>query len=198
MVMRQNVVAGKTPIGTKVEAKLTVATLVQGVVIPQDAIFSGEVTESAAKSASEPSRLGLRMETAQWKNGAAPVVLVLATKVYLTSWFYPPVLLTTQDFPDGLPEASRVSAQHPVGAAPYPDPNTRASPPLAHGDTDKITGLAPPMPSSAVSKHRVLMKNVESMRTGEGAVALTAKRFNIKLDKTTTYVLAAGDLLPAK
>src|SRR5271167_996536 len=47
--MRQKVVAGTTPVGTKVEAKLAVATLVNGTVVPQDALFSGEVTESVAK-----------------------------------------------------------------------------------------------------------------------------------------------------
>src|ERR1700722_18474581 len=40
VTMRQNVVAGKTPVGTKVEAKLTIATLLKGAVIPQGAIFS--------------------------------------------------------------------------------------------------------------------------------------------------------------
>jgi hypothetical protein len=46
VTMRQNVIAGTTPVGTKVQAKLAVATLVNGEVVPQDAIFSGEVTES--------------------------------------------------------------------------------------------------------------------------------------------------------
>src|SRR5277367_4444886 len=46
VTMRQNVKAGKTPVGTKVEAKLTTATLVKGAVIPAGAIFSGEVVES--------------------------------------------------------------------------------------------------------------------------------------------------------
>ena len=38
------------------------------------------------------------------------------------------------------------------------------------------------------------MKNVESARSNEGAVILISKRATIKLDKTTTYVLTAGDL----
>ncbi|MGB7333952.1 MAG: hypothetical protein WBD25_21385, partial [Terriglobales bacterium] len=58
------------------------------------------------------------------------------------------------------------------------------------------TNPAPPSPSSNISKHRVLMKNVDSVRNSDGAVTLTSKRSNIKLDKTTTYVLASGDLLP--
>ena len=57
MTMRENVVAGKTPVGTKVEAKLTIATLFEGTVIPMDATFSGEVTESREKSDTEPSHL---------------------------------------------------------------------------------------------------------------------------------------------
>ena len=81
VIMRQNVAAGTTPIGTKVQAKLLVATLVDGVVVPRGAILSGEVTESVKKSKTDPSRLAIRMDSAQWKNGAAPI------KVYLTAWF---------------------------------------------------------------------------------------------------------------
>ncbi len=51
VTMRQKVVAGKTPVGTKVEANLTIATLVDGKVIPMGATFSGEVVDSAANSA---------------------------------------------------------------------------------------------------------------------------------------------------
>jgi hypothetical protein len=39
------------------------------------------------------------------------------------------------------------------------------------------------------------MKNVESTRTSDGAVTLTSRSFNIKIDKLTTYVLATGELL---
>jgi hypothetical protein len=42
------------------------------------------------------------------------------------------------------------------------------------------------------------MKNVESSRTSDGGVTLTSQRSNIKLDKSTTYVLATSDLQPAK
>jgi len=69
VIMRQNVAAGKTPVGTKVQAKLVVATLVEGVVVPQDAILSGEVTESVAKSATNPSRLAIRLDSAEWSGG---------------------------------------------------------------------------------------------------------------------------------
>lgn len=197
VTMRQNVAAGKTTVGTKVQAKLAVATLVDGVVVPRDAVFSGEVTESVARSATTPSRLAIRMASAQWKNGAAPIVLSLAPKVYLTAWYYPVAMPTNQDFSSSLPDA----ANHPrplggTGVA-YPGPRNPTAPPVPGPDPgrDRDTGLAQP---SNISQHRVLMKNVESTRSSEGAVILTSQHSNIKLDKSTTYVLAAGDLLPAK
>ena len=49
-------------------------------------------------------------------------------------------------------------------------------------------------PVFTVSKQRVLMKDIESERRGDGAVAITSQRLNIKLDKLTTYVLATGEL----
>src|SRR5882724_1009013 len=83
VLMQQKVAAGITPVGTKVQAKLTISTLVHGTVVPRDAILSGEVTESEAKTADAPSKLGIRMDLAQWKNGSLPI------KVYLTEWYYP-------------------------------------------------------------------------------------------------------------
>jgi hypothetical protein len=193
VIMRQNVAAGTTPVGTKVQAKLVVATLVNGVVVPQDAILSGEVTESVVKSATDPSRLAIRLDSAQWKNRSAPMVLALAPKVYLTAWYYPAAPPTNQDPSSGLPDdAHNPRAGNMAGV--YPGQRNPTSPPFSGPDRDKDTL---PAPASDISQHRVLMKNVESTRNSEGAVTLTSKRFNIKLDKTTTYVLAAGDLLPA-
>jgi hypothetical protein len=191
-IMRQNVVAGKTAVGTKVEARLVVATLVNGGVIPRDAILSGEVTESVAKSATDPSRLAIRMDSAQWKNGSAPL------KVYLTAWIYPEAALMNQDLSYQPPDAAN-SKGNWNGMGAYPDPNNRVSQqkfPAADLGKDDTNAL--PSPASSISKHRVLMKNVESLRNTDGAVFLTSQRSNIKLDKFTTYVLAASDLLPAK
>ena len=56
----------------------------------------------------------------------------------------------------------------------------------------------PPRPGSDTPQHRVVMKDVESARNRDGAVMLTSKQSNIKLDKTETYVFASGDLLPMK
>jgi hypothetical protein len=188
VTMRQNVAAGTTPVGTKVQAKLGIATLVNGVVVPQDAILSGEVTESVAKSATGPSRFAIRMDSAQWKNGSAPI------KVYLTAWYYPAAPPADPDPPSGLPDDARNPRGGNMGGV-RGQRNPSSPPPFPHtdADADKL-----PAPSSDISQHRVPMKGVESTRNSAGAVTLTSKHSNIKLDKTTTYVLAAGDLLPTK
>lgn len=197
-IMRQKVVAGTTPVGTKVEAKLSVATLVNGVVVPQGAILFGEIIESLAKSASGPSRLAIRMDSAQWKNGAAPKALQFAKKVYLTAWYYP---LAPRHLSDETSESAARpgprSGVPPYSTSDYPAPNSPASQPFPSRDPSRSedTQSAPPWPAPGISQHRVLMKNVESSRNDEGDVILISKRSSIKLDKTTTYVLAAGDLV---
>ena len=190
VIMRQNVAAGTTPAGTKVQAKLAFATLVGRVVVPRDAVLSGEVTESAAVSATGVSRLGIRMDSARWKNGSAPI------KVYLTAWFYPMTPLANQDSLYEQPDGGVPTPKHRHGTSTYPYPNTPASEPFPGRGTGTDPVPPPPSPEPGISKHRVLMKDVESTRDNSGTIILTSKRFNIKLDKTTTYVLA-GDGLPA-
>lgn len=196
VLLRQKVVAGKTSVGTKVRARLTVATFLNRVVVPEGAIFSGEVIESAKKSGADPSRLSIRIDSVQWrnKNQSAPTVVALTPAVYLTAWYYPlasPVskesMASQSDTVynprlgnnNGMHSAQRNGGLPPFGSA---DP-----------DSDKNADK-PPAPSSDVSNHRVAMKDVDSGRGAEGAVTLSSKRFNIKLNKTTTYVLAAGTL----
>jgi hypothetical protein len=195
VVMRQNVAAGITPVGAKVQAKLAVATLVDGVVVPRDAVFSGEVTESVAKSATDPSRLAIRMDSAQWKKGSTPIVLSLASKVYLTAWYYPLAETRAQDLSDESPDDASQSWNHRNRPPTFPDPNGSAAEPFPGRGVGTDLGASPPSPASNISKHRALMKNVESTRNSDGAVSLTSKSFNIKIDKLTTYVLATGDLL---
>jgi hypothetical protein len=176
VTMRQNVAAGKTPVGTKVEAKLTLATLVSGTVIPEGAIFSGEVVESAAKSSSDPSRIAIRMDSVQWKNGSKPIT------VYLTAWYYPLQMVQDADQQDCRSTGS-LGMNCPIGVG---SPSTRFPP-------DAL-----PPPPSRTSQSRVAMKDVESARAADGTIALTSTHSNIKLDKTTTYVLATGDLAAGK
>ena len=182
VLMQHKIAAGKTAVGTKIHAKLVIATLVKGTVIPEGAILSGEVTESVAKSATMPSRLGIRMDSVQWKNGSIPI------GVYLTAWYYP-MATPDQELPPGGPDGSS-----PPTFTSYPMP-ARHHLPAARPSSDAD---AAPLPDSSNSQHRVLMKNVESTRNGDGAVTLTSTHSNLKLDKATTYVLAADGLVPAK
>jgi hypothetical protein len=191
VTMQQNVTAGVATVGTRVQAKLVIATLVNGTVVPRDAVLSGEVTESVAKSKTDPSRLAIRMDSVQWKNESVPL------KVYLTAWYYPMESMMTQD-PWNQPADAR-SPRNWNGAGTYPDPNSPASQPFPGRHTDRDSGpapWAPPASSMPISTHRVLMKNVESLRNSDGTLTLISKRSNIKIDKQTTYVLTPDGGLP--
>lgn len=187
VTLQQKVVAGKTPVGTKVQAKLVVATLVSGVVFPRNALFSGEVIESVAKSADAPSRLGIRMDSIQWKNQSAPM------KAYLTAWYYP-IRGLMQNAPY---DSSSPGEDAPVWAKTGgpPDPRSPASQPFPGGDMGDPRPLPPLETASSLSDHRVVMKGVESARRQDGSLAISSSKSNLKLDKMTTYVLATGDLL---
>lgn len=187
VILQQNVVAGKTAAGTKIQAKLEVPTLVNGTVLPRNAVFSGEVIESVAKTATAPSRLAMRMDSVQWKNGSASV------KVYLTAWYYPQRNVMGQDLRYG-PEQPASRTWNGMGQ--YPDPNSPAYKPFPSSTSDEGSAV-PDTPSSATSKRRVLMKDVASTRKDDGVIAISCSHSNLKLDKLTTYVLATGDLLPA-
>jgi hypothetical protein len=191
ITLRQNIDAGKTVVGTKIQANLVTATLVNGTVIPRDAILSGEVTESVAKTKTDPSRLAIRMDSAQWKNGSA------ALKIYLTAWYYPEAMLANQNVSYESSDAAK-SNKNWNGMGAYPNPNTSISQDRFPGrDADQNTGAATPdSTASSISKHRVSMKNVDSLRSDDGVVTLTSKRSTIKLDKLTTYVLATSGTVP--
>jgi len=182
------VTAGKTPVGAKVQAKLWAATLVDGTVIPRNAVFSGEVIESVAKKDKEPSRVAIRMDSVQWKNGSAVV------KVYLTAWYYPARNQVGQDLEYGPQQPANRTWN---GEGQYPDPNSKVYKPFPGSGSDQGSAV-PDTPNATTSNHRMLMQDVETARGIDGSLALVCKRTNIKLDKLTTYVLAGGDLLPAK
>lgn len=190
VTLRQNAVAGKTKVGTKVEANLVIATLVNGVVIPRNALLSGEVTESVAKTKAEPSHLALRIDSATWKNGSAPL------KLCLTAWYYPAAPMAAPDLSYQPPDAAN-SPKNWNGAGPYPDPNNPiAQQPFPGRDSDKDSSPTLPSPSSIISKNRVLMKNVNAARNTDGVVTLASSHSNIKLDKVTTYVLVPVETPP--
>ena len=187
IVLRQTVEAGKTAVGTKVEARLVMATMTKGGVLPRGAVISGEVTQSVAKSGNSPSRLAIRMDSAQWKNGEAKF------KVYLTAWYYPPAPMVPPDLSYGPPGERRNwgTVDPTVDTTDPPNPAQKVS-------TQQDNGLNVDAPASVISKRRVLMKNVKSASAADGSVVLVSSRSNIKLNKVTTYVLAINELLPGK
>jgi hypothetical protein len=113
VVFESSVTAGKTPVGTTIQAKLSIATLLNGIVVPQNAEFSGEIVVSQARTKNQPSRLSLRMDSVSWKNGSARV------KVFLSDWFSPripePQYLQpgiTKSSVDGSPVSNLPTSQH--------------------------------------------------------------------------------------
>lgn len=188
VTFQESVTAGKTPIGTKVQAKLGVATLVGGQVIPRNAVFSGQVVESVAKTKTESSRLAIRMDSVQWKDGSTPI------KVFLSEWYYPARDETGQNLQYGPEEpASRTWN----GAGAYPDPNSKVYKPFPGGDTNSGAAV-PDTPTATTSSRRVVMKDVQSESGSDGTLALVSKHVTIKLDKFTTYVLASSNPPAAK
>jgi hypothetical protein len=196
IVMQQKVSAGKTLVGTKVQAKLAVATLLNGVVLPEDAILTGEVIESVAKSATNPSILGIRMDSAQWASGVAHI------KAYLTAWYYPLETKADEDTsPDSTYAATNLKRWNGSGYIPDSSIRLPGAGGLPNRNSEQDKGpSAPPVAASvsSISKHRTLMKDVQTTSHGDGALALTSKQSTIKLDKTTIYMMVAGVAQPAK
>src|ERR1700722_3677130 len=188
VVMQQNVTAGKTPVGAKIKAKLEVATLIDGKVIPRSAVFSGEVIDSTAKTATDPSRLSIRIDSVVWKKGSASVT------AYLTAWYYPLKDAAGQDLQYGPTQPANRTWN---GQGQYPDPNSKVYKPFPGSDSANDAS-APNTPSATASNRRVLMKDIESAKNSDGVIAIVSRNSNIKLDKLTTYVLATSDPLPAK
>ena len=187
ITLRQSVEAGKAAVGTKVEARLRMATMIDGGVLPRDAVISGEVIESVAKSGDSPSRLAIRMDSAKWKNGEVKF------KVYLTAWYYPPALMAPPDLSYGPPGDRRNwgGTDPTVDTTDPPNPAQRLS-------THQENGVNAAAPATVISAKRVLMKNVTSESGADGSLVLVSSRSNIKLNKVTTYILAVKQLLPGK
>jgi len=188
VVLQQSVTAGKTPVGSKVQAKLTIATLLNGAVIPRNATLTGEVTESAAKTATDPSRLTIRMDSVEWKNGTS------AIKLYFTGWYYPTVDQAGQDLQYGPQQPANRTWN---GQGQYPDSNSHVYRPFPGNDSGKDSSV-PDTPSSATASNAAAMKDVAAQRTSDGTIVLTSKRSNVKLERYTTYVVSTGETVPQK
>jgi hypothetical protein len=139
--------------------------------------------------------LAIRVDSAQWKKRSTLIVVALSPKAYLTAWYYHEETPALQDFPQSLPPRVHPSDSGPIPVDSSDIPSHQGN--NSRRDADMTTEPAPPAPSARVSRHRELMKNIESSRGTDRSITLTSNRSNVKLDKSTTYVLAAGDLLPS-
>lgn len=181
VTLQQNIVAGKTPVGSRIQAKLGEATLVKGNVVPRNAVMSGEVVESVAKSDAAASRLSLRLDSAQWKDGSVSI------QAYLTIWYYPSIL--SADLQSG---ADQTASGNGMGQYSPSSPGYHPFPPTAESDS---AGAATP---PGFSMHRLKMKDVETEGNSDGGIALVSKKSNLKLDKATMYVFGGINTEPAK
>jgi len=178
LTLQQSIESGKAKIGTKVQAKLAVATLFHGVVIPRNAVFSGVVIESDAKTAKDPAKLAIRMETAEWKDQSTSLTAYLIPLYYTT---------TSQAVPDLANESPDPSSRTMNGE----QANSPMHGPVPSIDSQTSQAAIPDTPSS--SNRPAPMKNVTLALADEGGAALVSQHANVKLYKLTTYVFAARE-----
>jgi hypothetical protein len=179
LVLQQSIESGKATIGTKVQAKLAVATMFEGTVIPRNAVFSGVVIESTPKSAKEPAKLAIRMETVEWKHGSSSIM------AYLLPLYYP---ATTQSMPN-FEDASQASG----GPASDGGQGSSSESNMSHQSFPANESQAAIPEISSISNRPVQIKNVKVALADEGGAALVSEHSNIKLFKLTTYVFAARE-----
>jgi hypothetical protein len=162
------------------------ATLMDGVVIPQNAVISGHVEQSVAKTKDIPSLLKIRFDLARWKKGSAPVNL------YLAGCYYPIDFRSPSDSASGMHGEIGVM----MGSAP-PDGLPRGNsgmptaemPSLDASRQDTYPDPRPGVTLSEVSKHWVRMEKVETVAAPDGGLQVTSSDRNLKLDKGTVYLL---------
>jgi hypothetical protein len=185
--LQSKIVAGLTAPGTEVRAKLTLATLVGGVVIPEDAMLSGHVEQSVGKTQNAPSLLKIRFESAKWKKGSATLNL------YLVSCYYP--IEFNNSNPD---DRSGVHGDIGVTMGGAPPPNsfprstsgtTASGVPMDASHPDSFPDPRPTGTVSEVSKHWVRMEKVDTGPSPEGGLQMTSNERTIKLDRNTIYLL---------
>ena len=148
VVFQQGIKAGKTAVGTKVQAKLWIATLVDGKVVPRNATVVGEVVESVAKNAGDPCRLSVLLNSMTWKGGSVEI------KAYLTSWYYPTTAESGPDLQYGPGESATRNWNY--GTGEYPNPNSPSYKPFPGADTGKDRGVADTS-NPVTSKNRIAM-----------------------------------------
>ncbi len=188
-VLQQKIVAGSTAVGTEVRAKLTIATLVNGVVLPDGAVITGRVEKSLAKTADSLAHLKIKFESAHWKTGD------LKLEIYLVGSYYPIEFQTPADQVSGAHAEVGVM----VGGSPAVGRGRNGIPPSdAETPQDDPTDPRPNITHSEVSNHSVRIKNVDTAVATDGGLEITSNERNLKLNKGIIYSLQSAGAAPAK
>jgi len=169
--LRQKVIAGVTPVGAPVEAKLLAGTLVSGAVIPQGATLSGHVEQSAKKQGDQPSRIKLEFDSASWKKGSAPL------EVYLVGCYFPQLMSQVHH--------SGITVDNAHGADEGNGPGGGVSRDLPPGMGPEALGSSNTEPSA----HWVRQEGTEPAVDPAGGVSVISKDRDLKLDKDATCLL---------
>ena len=180
VVLQQNVEAGKTPAGTKVQGKLAAATLFNGALIPKNAVASGVVLESESRKGKDRARLAIRMNTVSWNGGWAPLY------AYLMPLYYPVTEQAVPNLSNESPDPDSRTLNGPNQSSQSP-----MSRPFPGGGSEASEGAIPEV--AILSSRPVRMKNVVLEPTSNGGIALVSEHANIKLFEMTTYVFAADE-----
>lgn len=180
VVLQQNVEAGKTPAGTKVQGKLAAATLFNGALIPKNAVASGVVLESESRKGEDRARLAIRMNTVTWNGGWAPLY------AYLMPLYYPATEQAVPNLPNESPDPDSRTLNGPNQSSQSP-----MSRPFPGGGSEASEGAIPEV--AILPSRPVRMKNVVLEPTSNGGIALVSEHAHIKLFKMTTYVFAADE-----
>ena len=180
VILQENVEAGKTPAGTKVQGKLAAATLFSGTLIPKNAVASGVVIESESKRGEDRARLTIRMNTVSWDGGWAHL------NAYLMPLYYPATGQAVPNLPIESPDPDSRTLNGPNQSSQSP-----MSRPFPGGGSEASEGAIPEV--AILSSRPVRMKNVVLEPTSNGGIALVSEHANIKLFKMTTYVFAADE-----
>ena len=170
--------AGKTPVGTPVQAKLMMATLVRGQVVPENSVLSGMIEESTVKTKETPSRLRIHITSAKWQTGETKL------DAYITSMYHPfwsQSSSRVRNQPLGLQSPDAYNNDENVERQQRHEELERAA--ARSQDTSKAPG-----PDVGVSSHRYPLPDATVATDADGSTSIVSARHNLKLDTKTIYV----------
>jgi len=187
-VLMQNVEAGKTAVGTVVNARLMIGTLAGGMVIPEGAVLSGVVEQSLAREGKVPTLLKIHMTKAAWKDHA------IALSLYLSDQFYPARTGPSPEASDFDASKSRmrgveVQSRNIVGRGGVTAVTVVVNTPPKAVIEDTTQGGKTENRAGATLGFagRVKLKGLAAVPDSTGGLAVISDSKKLKLDRATCY-----------